>query len=417
MKLSDYLVPEVEGCPAEGISYRTAILPDHNTVVFLVDVHSLVIDILEFLQFFTDLAKTGDLLSINLPTSVDPEQSAYWLKYFAEGALQLGWESKGSSPNLTLNLILTARTTDYSFVRANDFRLDSRAVFEEVFKVNATEEFWEWKYPPSQNRLSLLATRNDEVIAHYGLLERPYYYMSETFRAAQSCDVAVKSDSRTNFAGGVFERICKLAAYNAFSEGVHMIFGFPHKRHMTLGKRVGKYIDGGPVYMLMTHPQSENCQESHKLKLMKPEAVKKPLYDRYYGHLIRSLESEKAGHLDRGYSFFQKRYLSHPEFRYQVYQSEKSLMIVKVAGDRLVLMDYVGAFRSLVQDLPQLHQCATELELNGVALWCSEFFLDFFLSRTPVSIRDQSASIAFGRANGSHRIPDMWVSCGDTDFL
>jgi len=136
----------------------------------------------------------------------------------------------------------------YEIALANEFTESCIDLFKNVFGTPISQEFWNWKYPKDRAVSSVVALRNNEVVAHYGSCDRSGIYNNRSFGLIQACDVMVAPTDRGAISSSVFFELAKLGekTFYAKDSAVLVAYGFPHGRHYKLGARLKLYTPVSP---------------------------------------------------------------------------------------------------------------------------------------------------------------------------
>lgn len=292
---------------------------------------------------------------------------------------------------------------------------DAIALFIEVFGVPMSQAFWLWKYPNNSDSFSVSVYSGDQIAGHNGGIIRDFNYQGVAYKALQSCDVAIKKEFRSFHKGGVFDLMTKRFFDNALESGVDFLYGFPHGRHLKLGLRVGSYLSAGSVLQWVSKGHvSSSMGEIREVFLIDFSSDD---YEHYLSLLYSSLNNCSYAFLLRDFDYIKYRYFSNPAFSYRYFVHDSAFVVVKKNGNMMMLMDYVGDIAYFKSVMTDLHLQACSEGLSGLIFWTSEGTRSHLLPSNLFQVEDDSAGIAFRWKSSSDVVPDMWITCGDTDFM
>lgn len=173
---------------------------------------------------------------------------------------------------------------------------------------------WRWKYGAGRGRAAV-AWEGDELVAHYGGIERPALFAGRPCRALQMCDVMVAPGARGAFTRrGPFARTA--AAFLDLEVGAgrpHLLgFGFPNGRHERLGERLGLYTPVDRIVEAVWEPPPRDPAPARPLATDETAAAVEPLW--------REMRASLAGAVVgvRDAAWIEHRYRAHPSGRYRV---------------------------------------------------------------------------------------------------
>lgn len=101
-------------------------------------------------------------------------------------------------------------------------------LFHTVFGHKSCKEQWKWKYIENiqgKGWISL-AERNNEIVAHYGMMHNNLNMVGQTIVAGQSSDTMVRKDQQGK---GLFIKLALKDYEIAQQSGVSAVFGFPNR--------------------------------------------------------------------------------------------------------------------------------------------------------------------------------------------
>lgn len=290
------------------------------------------------------------------------------------------------------------------------------SLFKSVFGHSISRQFWNWKYPLSDDVKSVVALDGETVISHYGLCDRVAMYNGVQYDFLQAADVMVSPSHRGRLSSSIFSELVQfgeLPFYKA-DTAVDLIYGFPHGRAYKLGKRLKHYQPISPIYELV-------------FKISQPPGIIDEFFEAFPHDLNLEPEinaacldmtlSKDVVLLQRDYNYVLRRYFYHPEYDYRVFGRDRCFFVIKVLDNKLLLMDYMGSLDDYANNLSLFTSNLSNLFPGfTLHLWCLENISDSFVS--PITVVNTGAY--FVCKEYSSDLPDFknwWIMKGDTDFL
>lgn len=284
------------------------------------------------------------------------------------------------------------------------------SLHQKVFNSGMDLEFWNWKYPYYLKANSPYAVVGGEVIAYYGVIPRNYINSGVVYKAFQAADVMVDEDYRGKLSSGMFMRLIE---NGDVIKQKCVFYGFPHKRHYILGRRLKMYelVQELNVFSL----KSSEVKVDGRFSYTKSEVSDISLED-YNFRYSNFSASAPGGFLERGYSYYLYRYGNHPVFDYKAFIDSDSLFVVRIDDESVQIMDYLGDFAVFPEKIRRLSG-AQELQGSVLTGWTAlnpEDFLRF----SEIQVSPAGAFFVKSEFEGAQMDCDkFWVSMGDTDFL
>lgn len=321
-----------------------------------------------------------------------------------------------------------------------------RQLFQEVFGKPLSSELWRWKYllPDSA---ATLAWRGEELIAHYGGMARHILYFGEPLLSVQITDVMTKLTGRKAagrgspffLAGSHFQE-----CYGGFGKRFMVGYGFPNLRHFPLAERMGLYASVGgmtesvwdsagaslPWYISSSRiaPLSTEGQGGAEAQLPRgtlPFANLRAGIDAAWQRQAHDLRGHIVGLKDA--AFIERRYLRHPEKRYELRLLRQrlsgrvqGLVVLAHEAEHSLLMDLVGPLDALPLLIAGARRATAEAGRPLLKAWCSSAFAGRFAVQ---GARQEALPIVIPTntwtpAPAPELLRDKWwLMAGDTDFL
>ncbi len=302
-----------------------------------------------------------------------------------------------------------------------------RGLFAECFGKPLSRALWEWKYGGGRGLASGVWNERDELVAHYGGFPRSVIDAGKTRSAVQIGDVMVRPAERGLMTrkGAFYQAVTHfLASHVGDAAAYPHAFGFPNRRAMTLGQRLGVYQPVGRIMELVWKPTAaDGLPWLQRLVPLAPEhdAARIALL---WQAMCRDLPDALIGVRDA--ARIAQRYLNHPEHRYGVWLLQHrmtrraiGLIVVRQHEDRLEWLDMVAPTAAWDECAQAVLFLARKLGLDRVTLWLTRPFhqhlqLPHQLNETDISIPCNS----FTPGPSAESLRDRWLLMGgDTDFL
>lgn len=303
-----------------------------------------------------------------------------------------------------------------------------RTLFREVFNEEMSEELWRWKYARELSK-GAVVLKDGRIVAHYGGLGRRVLLQGEPMLSVQIGDVmvapsvrqSVRSNSPFYLAYTTF-----VDAYVGYGKFFPFGFGFPNDRAFRIAEKLGFYAKVGS----MTEVSWTACRR-WPAKLCTAVtltadtlAQHAPAIDRLWQQMAQDHAAHIIGVRDADYLAY--RYFQRPGKDYRVLLLRQRLtrrplavLVLQERGDRLYLLDHVGALASLPRSIAFLQDLAARSGKTGVFTWCATHHAQHFAVAAatqqllPISIPANIWTHGPGPEQLDNR---WWLMPGDTDF-
>lgn len=197
-------------------------------------------------------------------------------------------------------------------MRPNDYA-EIAILFQEVFGHPLSPELWAWKYANGRGN-AVLASRNDQLVAHYGGMYREILLCGKPEWAYGGSDVMVHPKER-----GVMTRqgpFLLTAATTAELYGP-VAFGFPTERAMLVAEKMGLYTKAGQMAEVQWQPSTPRVRMRTQVRsLIRGRATDQSLVDALWREMADDLRQSVVG--VRDWAFLEYRYFDHPHNKYEV---------------------------------------------------------------------------------------------------
>jgi hypothetical protein len=301
-------------------------------------------------------------------------------------------------------------------------------LFSQAFLDDMPPKRWDWKYKDA-SVWGITVRRDDQYAAFFGGMPRAMVHGGKTVLAVQIGDVMVTPEHRGALArtGPLFR---SAAAYFANMQTLYpearMAFGFPSLRHMSLGIKLGLYLEVDTISTLRwpaLTPVRSAITKTRVLQHLSGAAESTRL-----NQLWRDMQQDWPGLLlpVRDAARWNYRYGEHPEYSYRVLMVSNrwtakplAALVLRVHPDHLEWLDYAGSRAAIPLALRAARMHAAELGLAHVKGWFSSALVDEF-SQGQAALEPNDIRVPvnlWGRdADQARPIAPLWLMAGDTDF-
>jgi hypothetical protein len=320
-----------------------------------------------------------------------------------------------------------ARWTVHDALEADDPELLS--LFEEVFGHAMPLEQWRWKYAGTPLRGTLLR-RQGALVGFFGGMPRTVQGPDGLHIAVQNGDVMVKPGERGVFTRhGAFYRVSAAFLDRYIGPGRRYEFGigFPNQRHLSLGLKLGLYIQGERMKTISWSPlpgasaswwswSREGALDAAGLKGV--DVLWQKMRSDWTGWFIPVRDAAR----------WRYRFLEHPSQRYQLLLITRRLggqplaaVALREHAAHIEWLDYVGPRDQVPRAVLAARRFAGAAGGKPLTALCSESIASLFAADA-AAIEDSSIAIPL-------RVPEpgwsqpypwqgrLWLMGGDTDFL
>ena len=356
-----------------------------------------------------------------------------WQDYLIEIGRRCGFESlmlssdgvheSSAQESETIHVLRKLRTQprwELRHARASNSQAIAE-LFSEVFGHRISQAFWEWKYGDDHGH-AVIAVRNGKVIAHYGGIYRDILIGGVQEWAFQICDVMVHPNER-----GVMTRqgpFLLTAATGAEVYGPYG-FGFPNARAMQIAEKMGLYAPVGTMSTVTWNAGTTRARLGTRLRILTPNCNRdKHLVEKLWKLMSRDLSDAVVGYRD--WAYIQRRYLEHPQYRYEVIavvsrltNSPLGVLVLRKFEESVELMDIVAPLNKIPVLVDQARRLAGLWGKASVYCWITNKQTKNFMVQgakegdldvsipTSVWTKDARALVFENR---------WWLMSGDTDF-
>ena len=304
--------------------------------------------------------------------------------------------------------------------RSSNFQ-DISSLFLEVFGHRISKPLWEWKYGDDRGH-AVIAVRNGVVVAHYGGIYRDILLCGQPEWAFQICDVMVHPKER-----GVMTRQGPFLLTAATCAEIYgpLGFGFPNARAMLVAEKMGLYAPVGRLASVTWPAGDPKAHWATTPRVLKRDAPQDAaLVDRVWAQMAVDLRSDVIGLRD--WAYIKRRYLEHPENRYEVVavcsrwtRRPIGVLVLRQLESSVELLDVVAPLQAIATLIDHARRLTARWGKESVYCWITANQVQHFLIHggvqgdpdvaIPTSVWTQDAR--------AHVFKDKWwLMSGDTDF-
>ncbi len=253
-------------------------------------------------------------------------------------------------------------------------------LFADVFKQPMSGALWEWKYGDGRGA-AIVAKRGGRIVAHYGGTRRDILKHGTARVSIQCVDTMVAPrEHGTLTRKGPYYQVAQafLDRYVGYGRPYEIAFGFPNKRVMKLGERVGIQVSVDEIVEPVWLPDSSRRCSDRKYNPAYPADVR--IADRLWTEMAGKLGQSILG--VRSPEYLDYRYFKNPQYTYDVVfvlsaylQRVLGLLVFRQDGSRILLLDLVGNtinFPSLINHARYIAHCRGCVDVYA---WVSESHL------------------------------------------
>lgn len=302
-------------------------------------------------------------------------------------------------------------------------------LFREVFGHELGEPMQRWKYGGNHGQAFGAWTRDGSLVAHYGGFVRSLSMLGKDVVALEIGDVMVRPSERAVMTrhGAFFILTSSFFDHYVGSQQPYALaFGFPNRRHIRIGQRLGLYASVEQVF-LRSWPSGG---DGLPFWITVEPLFDRPDWERQADKLWREMRGDTGGFVlvRRDSAYLRYRYLDRPDggyraclLRNRLTGSPKAIVMVKVKEDRVDWLDFVGPRSAISLATNVVQQLAQQSARPTVFAWLTECMLKDFSARggkvdaTDVEIAQSDWNHSKGLSEKTRG--KWWLMYGDTDCL
>ncbi len=295
-------------------------------------------------------------------------------------------------------------------------------LFRSAFGHDLDPRLWQWKYGDGRG-CGVVAFRAGQLVAHYGGLYRDIEIQGRPDWAMQVADVMVHPSQR-----GVWSRQGAFFLVTTTWGEMYgpLDFGFPNRRNMGLGARLGLYESAGRIVELRWPPATRRSPrwKTRLSVINRPDDIDPREFDDLCRESAKGRTAYVAG--VRNLAWLAYRYMHHPTHTYEVFALRARLggallgvFVLRRQADSCELIDVIGRMRHVPELIDQARRISAKLQLGGLFTWCAEACAHQFDATQPQQ-HDLDVDIPTDSWTASPRakeLIDRWyLLSGDSDF-
>jgi hypothetical protein len=387
-----------------------------------------------------DLLAPGGRFTLALETSgnliADDGGIAHLIDHWSSIAAKLGFSvtavresaEVGSSQTPALLICATKVSTPrWRLGGTADVHFEDVArLFRLAFNTEANADLWQWKYGEDRGR-AVVAFRDGVLVAHYGGMLRRIQVFGRSGTALQICDVMVDPAER----GVMTKRGLMFITASTFLEthlgyfGHDLGYGFPHRRAMQVGERLGLYAE----IASMAEVRWSTCSGlprlgTRVLHLDLSHPRHRDAVGRLWNQMRRDLRD--AILVDRDWRYLHERYAQHPVNHYEMLLVVSrftarpiGVMVLRREQEKVELLDLVAPLERIPTLIDQARRIAG---LRGGAMlytWITQHQTRLLMATggTLVNLDVSIPANVWVPGLSISMLKDRWfLMSGDTDF-
>lgn len=302
------------------------------------------------------------------------------------------------------------------------------ALFQVVFGHTMRPPLWHWKYGNDRG-CSVAAYRDGRLVAHYGGSRRLVAIFGRMATAVQICDAMVDPAERAVMTKtGVMYQVTAtfLEIYQGL-EGIPLAFGFPNRRAMGLGERLGLYAEVGALCEVRWAALHDRPRLLTRVRYLdRHHARDRQAVDRLWAAMRRDLTDAVA--VVRDWAYLCYRYAEHPERHYEILLVSSrvtlrplGVLVLRIEENAVELLDLVAPLKHIPVLIDQARRLAGRWGKETLYCWITRQYAGRF-GRTPgalvkdLDIRIPTNAWVHQDLTPAQLYDRWWLTSGDTDF-
>lgn len=302
-------------------------------------------------------------------------------------------------------------------------------LFEKSFDTQFKADVWQWKYELGKGKCVVArASKEGNIVSHYGGAPRQIQYFGEPNTAIQVCDVMVLPEIRRQYGkSSLFFKTAATFLEREIGNNVnHLLgFGFPNQKAMNIALRLGLY-EKTDDYIELIYPSSlaESANANQLIPINIANQQHQEAIDELWNEMRKEMTAGIVG--DRHWRYIKYRYFDHPFAQEGLFDcvfvvdesgKHKAAIFLKEHEQRLLIMDIVCPVASMKTAITELNDLLPESELK---LWITRAWADRVRTDTAIE-NDLGIEIPcnFWNPGPSSEVlyGAWWLTAGDMDFM
>lgn len=303
---------------------------------------------------------------------------------------------------------------------------DFSKLFRDAFALEPNPALWKWKFGSGRGR-SVIATRHGRLIAHYGSTLRAVAYFGKPGLALQICDVMVDPHERGVMTkkGAMYIMTSTYLEIYLGLQDYTIAYGFPNRRHMQLGERLGLYAEVARMSEIRWRPFRSRPSPWSKLHLLEADS---PIVRSMVNQAWRRMAKDLAGGIAivRDWNYLKYRYLSHPINNYSIYAVVSrwtlrlaGIIVLRKDNETCELVDLISPLSKIPILVDQALRVAHRWGCETLYCWATDYHASRFDCQggviTSLDISVPASLWPPGRET-AHLRQKWWLMSGDTEF-
>ncbi len=300
-------------------------------------------------------------------------------------------------------------------------------LFRDSFNLESNPPLWNWKYGEGRGR-GVIATRDGRLIAHYGSTLRAVSIFGDVGTAIQICDVMVDPHERgvmTRQGAMYITTTTFLEIYLGLLQ-YDIAYGFPNRRHMQLGERLGLYAEVARMVEIRWRPKTSNPSPWTRLHALNADSTN---YQGMINKVWNRMAKDLAGNIViiRDWEYIKYRYFRHPVNSYSVFGvisrwtgQIEGIIVVRQENQACELVDMVAPLTKIPKMIDQACRVAKRWGCESLYCWSTDYNAPWLATQekgviSPLDISVPASLWPPGRET-AHLKDKWWLMSGDTEF-
>ncbi len=303
----------------------------------------------------------------------------------------------------------------------------TQALFKQVFNTSMSNAMWQWKYG-QQRGVAIGVWQQEQLVAHYGGMQRQLLYFGQRRMGIQIGDVMVLPAERGRLTkhGAFFLSASTFSERHVGYGTPHFLaYGFPNARHIKVAEKLNIYAKVDDVVEITwnTAAVARVSKWQYVVKLINPHALQR-VVTKLWTQMQRELQQHIA--LVRDWEYIEYRYLQRPEkiytflVIYDLFLRPVGLVVIAIESDLCRFMDYLGSLRHISRVMHQICAYLQQQRIEHITGWFSATIAEHFARSGGQVVATEIVlpTIIWGQNININKIKrHWWLTTGDTDFL
>ena len=347
---------------------------------------------------------------------------------FAISVAATAASTKGQASGLQIAFERTPESRRWRLSELGSEGLEQFAsLFERAFDQTMPQTLWNWKYAGGRG-CGVVARRGDALVGHYGATRRRILLFGQKAVALQICDAMVDPSERAIMTKtGVMAQLT--ASFLEIHQGIARVplcFGFPSRRAMGLGERLGLYADVGGMREVRWQALPDRPRLATRVRqFASDDAADARTTDQLWTAMAEDFGKQVLAVRDAAY--LRERYVSHPTHRYELLLvTERArpvalgMLVLRQHERDLELLDLVGPLAVHGRLVDQARRLAGRWGKETLYAWVPEGYAVPLAGRsgrvTDIGVRIPTNAWVRQELGTAALRGRWWLMSGDTDF-